>query len=831
VTRKRVDQALTALMKEPRRGPATGEQTVLGAPLRRGETGVDRVDLSGFRVLSGLAQLAAGLADEVLEQATFGYTDVMVQKQLVPREVPELTGFGLAWLCFYGRFSIVDRLVNRWEAFRRHLEGVLLAIQTPRWGRALFPGAFEVDAERASSSAALLFPFHLDVAEYIVLVEHERGGHFLRVTLEDAGEMRLRLAHIAHTVVAPEAMPQPIGDALAAGEAAWAAVERALRDHCAAAAVGEVELPGVFDRVRRLGFPELGSVVFHIDASDASALLDTPPTEGARLLATQLMVLADPVAGEVLRAGRTLEVVCGERRAFLDSSQRDRCINVALGSRRDLPTLDRYLDTMPRLRALATAKPGVLAGVRVVLIHHNTGEVLATMKALELLGCAFLHVHFVQYAGVVPRDILEALLALPEDRFRTRSLQRVDVPGVIEGKFSLSDRYSSIVGLEALDARLQEKRPSFLGAMRMSALQLFLAEATQARERGEALLLVEDGGYLAPILNRACLEGLTCGELLVRLGIDGLVPGLEAELPVEELLDGVLPGTVEHTRNGHDDVAGIERAFGRLRWPACSIAISEFKREDEAWQVSLTMLNAVESVLFGGGFVLTSRRPLILGSAGAIGSKLMRDVASRLGDAIVCGVDIAPMPEALRGDPFHCAHTLAELTRELLLDVDLVLGVVGASVMTTDVIEDLVLNGTRPALFFASGSTKTVEFSHLQRWLDDLLANPDPRIGGAPVRIEVTPVKAPQTAFVVASRVRLVFEGRPARDLYLLAGLMPVNFLYYGVPTETMDVVLTQLVQVTTGLVDAWRAGRPLPPRLLAVDRDIDADANVLATV
>jgi hypothetical protein len=112
-----------------------------------------------------------------------------------------------------------------------------------------------------------------------------------------------------------------------------------------------------------------------------------------------------------------------------------------------------------------------------------------------------------------------------------------------------------------------------------------------------------------------------------------------------------------------------------------------------------------------------------------------------------------------------------------------------------------------------------------------LLANPDPRIGGAPVRIEVTPVKAPQTAFVVASRVRLVFEGRPARDLYLLAGLMPVNFLYYGVPTETMDVVLTQLVQVTTGLVDAWRAGRPLPPRLLAVDRDIDADANVLATV
>jgi hypothetical protein len=59
-----------------------------------------------------------------------------------------------------------------------------------------------------------------------------------------------------------------------------------------------------------------------------------------------------------------------------------------------------------------------------------------------------------------------------------------------------------------------------------------------------------------------------------------------------------------------------------------------------------------------------------------------------------------------------------------------------------------------------------------------------------------------------------------------LGNLTPINFLFYGVPTECIDEVLTQLVSLAFGAVLA-PAGS-LPNRLLAVDRDVDSAARLL---
>ncbi len=76
----------------------------------------------------------------------------------------------------------------------------------------------------------------------------------------------------------------------------------------------------------------------------------------------------------------------------------------------------------------------------------------------------------------------------------------------------------------------------------------------------------------------------------------------------------------------------------------------------------------------------------------------------------------------------------------------------------------------------------------------------------------------------------VVVNGRSFthKDLCLLGDLMPVNFLYYGVPAEIIDEVLCQLLQLTTGFIKALKEDRLPEPRLLAVDHEIDADAKPL---
>jgi hypothetical protein len=57
---------------------------------------------------------------------------------------------------------------------------------------------------------------------------------------------------------------------------------------------------------------------------------------------------------------------------------------------------------------------------------------------------------------------------------------------------------------------------------------------------------------------------------------------------------------------------------------------------------------------------------------------------------------------------------------------------------------------------------------------------------------------------------------------------MPVNFLFYGCPTEIIDDVLAQLVSASLALL---RQAATLPlPRLYAVDFDPEASEAVFAS-
>jgi hypothetical protein len=64
-------------------------------------------------------------------------------------------------------------------------------------------------------------------------------------------------------------------------------------------------------------------------------------------------------------------------------------------------------------------------------------------------------------------------------------------------------------------------------------------------------------------------------------------------------------------------------------------------------------------------------------------------------------------------------------------------------------------------------------------------------------------------------------DAAAEKTLVFIADLTPVNFLFYGVPTEGIDQVMAQLLTTTLRLVRDVGGRRPPAPRLYAVDREL----------
>ena len=90
--------------------------------------------------------------------------------------------------------------------------------------------------------------------------------------------------------------------------------------------------------------------------------------------------------------------------------------------------------------------------------------------------------------------------------------------------------------------------------------------------------------------------------------------------------------------------------------------------------------------------------------------------------------------------------------------------------------------------------------------------------------------------------LREVYHYRPAKgveptgdgvsaikNVIFLNNLMPINFLFFGVPTEIIDQTLAQLLSVTANL--HRQAPKITAPRVFAIDYDRIASENVYGAV
>ncbi len=431
-----------------------------------------------------------------------------------------------------------------------------------------------------------------------------------------------------------------------------------------------------------------------------------------------------------------------------------------------------------------------------------------------------------KYAGIVPESYLETLLSLPPETFSFFCLQKLESRDRLAGRYSFSRQFGPLSGLEEIDAAIFNESCDFLQAMRSSTGHIFLKEAVKAQKRGEKMLLVEDGGYLAPVLNRFCLEEASVDEVFIHFRMEP--PAGEAGKPFAEWLDRIFLGGIEHTRNGYDADLDVQAEFSTLHFPVASIAVSNLKRGTEARECAVSILTSTEMILHRLGVLLSRRTVVLLGSCGAIGGHLKTELMHRLERGKLYGVDTASKgKETGHG---RDVPALDDLGRGILRSADLFIGVVGKSILKAGHIEDILAHGTRKKLFFVSGSTKTVEFSDLENFLQSLRDQPESAVSGRPVQISWLALRDPQTGVLQGYEVNISFTGDQPENktLYLLGELTPINFLYYGIPTEVMDEVMAQLFTVTCGLTRRQISEYKLPPELLAVDHRIDADANIL---
>ncbi|HET6203106.1 MAG TPA: hypothetical protein VFI25_09940 [Planctomycetota bacterium] len=803
--------------------------TSIGPPLRR-RGALWTIDTTRLPVFHGLSVLARSLAELTLERGRAGGSeDLDIERPLRASENPELRALGIERVRLLAEPVAVAALPRDPEGFEDRLRAVFGALQIEPWRRALLP------AGRRAPSRALVFDFPLGAtrgraeARYVLeRVGIGEGRFLLRLAI---GEPRHRRTDV------PSAPPLRIeglgGRRFLAGSTRIAQTLRDLLQRAAERgrrSLLESWRPDsfLFQRLAKVGFGGLRALSLTWSERLSDDLVEIEPARLEGALKKVFLVLEDGGLRERLGAGDAVLVRDGDFRLYLDLSQHGRTLNLALDQPRHRPHVEDFLARMPRLAALvrARARARPLARVRVFLVHHITSEILATVAALRALGCAELVVLFVRYAGEIPNDYLEALMDLDPATFSAFALHNVKDPENAEGTFVLSRQFSPLGDLERLDAEFHARRPGYFDAMVRLAGALFARML--ARNPRVPLLLIEDGGYLAPLLAEEAARGASLGRFLVGRGL-APIPAREGRRPLARVLDGRLLGTVEHTRNGHDRLAAAQARHGGLARPAFSIAVSRTKVEEESEEVAASILNAVETVLQASGRVLSLRRPLVLGSRGAIGSRLVRRLRGRVAASPqrpILGIDRrageGPSPEG--GDLLVEARRWSELPPDARRRVDLLLGVTGTSVLGAREMEELLRAGTAESLVFASGSTKTVEFHDAAVWAERRLAAP-----GEPGRAEE--IVDPQTGRVYGTRYAFpVGAGRARREkrFEFLANLTPVNFLFYGVPTEGMDAVLAQLLATSLGLARAARSRGGLRKRLYAVDRDIDGEGRAL---
>ncbi len=782
------------------------------------------IDLSGLRVFFGLSVLAHILCDDVLNRVDSAVGDVSFLYKINPGINPELYDMKIFHIQVNARAGILlPEYVHR-EEFRGHLRTVLGTLQMPLWMGRLHP-----ESERKShESRALVFPFHVasdhQYVNYQFIVERLRNSwdmseYFLRITIENDRKAGINLESIPHVIVDDIRSRTYIEGSTRISESLTNNIHSAC--HRGTYYYGEENRLNnkLFEQISKTRLGGLDGINVYWDRDFSDLIMRSRPEQILPESKKMLLCLESDEICHLLAAGATIKVILKNTKVYLDLSRRSRILNYSFNGKRKKTGMDFYLRRMPELESLSKERSRALdfEGIDIFLVHHITSEIISLIEAFFRKKARRIWVSFVKYAGSVPPGYLDILLDVPQDRLFMASLERNrNRENVVY--YSLSNQFSDMNSMDDVRSLLEKKKLDYFEAMRFLAGHMFLKFCMESYREKRRVLLIEDGGYIAPYLNKFIARGRTLKQVCSIFG----VASAGNDVPFRKWISGILIGTVEHTRNGFDRLLQFEKKYGSF-FPSFSIAVSKKKVNEESKEVARSILNAIESILYGQGLTLSGRKTMIIGAAGNIGrflcEKYPRD-KTRIMEKNIIKIDIS-----YRGNTDYEYHDIDSVPVSSFLETDLFIGLAGKSVLTGKHLEKLLLEGKNPCIFFASGSTKTLEYTDVIEYIKELSTAPRPAIGRHAANIHFERINDPQTGLDQGGRVTMeIVMGRKnvKRTLYLLGDLSPINFLYYGVPAESMDAIMSQLTRLSLGIIGRYH-DRSIPNSgIYAVDREVD---------
>ncbi|NCD34690.1 MAG: hypothetical protein EOL87_14900 [Spartobacteria bacterium] len=816
----------------PRQADDSMRATSFGIPLRRTGEGCFCIDMTGIRTLTGIPEMVHILTQQFFEQCRTAASDIMVQMTVNSEITPELTKEGIGYVVLYVRCAIAKQLQLHRPETRRHVHKVISSLQSARVRDSLF----------ASESTAWLFPFPAssDMADYFALLEHDVRFGFLRITIESKAANRLFLKRIPHRIVSEDDNPLYVQDIHKLSEKIIVGIHQACQNQREFYTEEPSRQPAVFELLSRTELSGLSLIHFSWNNQRMTRFLLGNDPEILELIAKTLMLIEDAAVLHTLAEYQLIELITNERRIYLDLSRRGACLNVSIDRHHRSVNIHSYLERMPKLHQTATRADAAMKKVRVVFIHHLTAETLGCIRAIQQMDCAFFHGLFIRYKGVTPDAYMDALLSLPEEQFIFHSLHNLGDQEHLQGHFVLSHQFSPISLLHPLTDDLRTTPHDYFSAMRKTSCHIFFRQIIEAKAAQQKVLLIEDGGYVAPLINQWAKGGITVKQALARCSMsdDGL-PESDLAGPLATWLQDAFLSSVEHTRNGYDQLRDVINKCDGLTFPAYTMAISDYKNVEEGRGAAMSIIAACEVIMNGQGDSIYCRHGMVIGSRGNIGRFLLKQLSDRTASNQRFGIDAASSPEgrAMLCDAPEYTR-MDDIPETSLIETDLVIGVTGHSVFQPESLRTMILKGTKQRIYLASGSTKNLEFAAVITWLQTIRNQSNPKIDDYPVRVETVPVLDPLTEVSQGTRIRIHFTGetlppgiqknRPYKDILLLADGMPLNFNFYGVPSEIIDQVMQQLIQMCLLGVSQPMSDTPPEPDLYVLDFTIDANGNPL---
>ena len=424
------------------------------------------------------------------------------------------------------------------------------------------------------------------------------------------------------------------------------------------------------------------------------------------------------------------------------------------------------------------------------------------------------------------------------------------------------------------DGTDEEKNPSgkplpFLNAQRSICAYNFLRALAKGHRENKKVFVWEDGGYLNPIIDETIQEKLSVADFRKKY----MLPEdkeTDSTLPADftAALESVFIGSVELTRNGYDMSAAIAEKR-EMNTTLYSIAASYEKVMLEGDSIALACIDALSQVLYSTGCSLRERNVLVMGARGNLGRLSVNHLSNLLETPKeqLWGCDLkVDWPKPKPGSIPQWAEWSAsdrplenvggevsaygKLPKEIRYGFDVILGWTGGpktvetesglvtyqTINGQDIADWLTEGREKASLYLVSGSTKTVEFLDVLVWLESLLVtDPGKRIvngiklddmSAAPIPDQLSiaavaqmwPNKDEKPPTVIkrnfGTQFTFVFKQdgvQVTKTIYLVNNTMPVNFMFYGTPTEIMDMTYSQVTSCAAALVKADKEGEKEP--------------------